>query len=70
VRPRHEALMPILLCFALHGRRRRFLNFSQSGDRPERWREPSRFDTIPSSPILAVETRLPITRATEGVSDC
>src|SRR5262249_42055618 len=29
-----------------------FLNFSQSFHRPERERGPSRFDTIPSSPIL------------------
>ena len=29
-----------------------FLNFSQSGERPDRYRDPSRFETIPSSPIL------------------
>ena len=29
-----------------------FLNLSQSGDRPDLYREPSRFETVPSSPIL------------------
>ena len=29
-----------------------FLNFSQSGERPDRQRDPSRFETIPSNPIL------------------
>ena len=29
-----------------------FLNLSQSGERPKRYVEPRRFDTIPSSPIL------------------
>ena len=29
-----------------------FLNLSQSGERPDRWRELSRFDAIPSRPIL------------------
>jgi hypothetical protein len=29
-----------------------FLNLSQSGERPDRYRDPSRFETIPSSPIL------------------
>src|SRR5262245_2321183 len=29
-----------------------FLNFNQSGERPLRYREPSRLDTIPSRPIL------------------
>ena len=29
------------------------MNFSQSGDRPDRYREPSLLETIPSSPHLA-----------------
>ena len=28
------------------------MNFSQSGERPDRWREPQTLETIPSSPIL------------------
>jgi hypothetical protein len=44
-----------------------FLNFSQSGDLPERLRDPSRFDTIPSRPILQACWK---TTAPSGCSIC
>jgi hypothetical protein len=31
-----------------------FLNFSQSGERPDRYRDPSRFETIPQPPLAGV----------------
>ncbi len=38
-----------------------FLNFIQSGVRPDRYRDPSLFETIPSSPILPGVTEDDIT---------
>src|SRR6478609_7218427 len=44
-----------------------FLNLSQSGDRPDRYRDPSRFDTMPSTPNLQVWAK---TSAPSGCSRC
>jgi hypothetical protein len=43
---------PILLRLTLHRWRIRVLAFTQCGERPERYGEPSRFDTTPSQPSL------------------